>query len=426
VQLGVAAKYNPIDPVCHAHCYEWYEELREKAPVYRTEAGAFVISRYEDVQSALLNYDVFSSQAMQSDMMGMVTDPTDDQLAAMQFLVEGLPVSIEELAAARMFIAADPPQHTAMRRVAGRGFRPRRIEQWKAVITELVDAHMGRIDLSQPFDVVDALARPVPAATIADVCSVEQDRMNEFKSWMDGYLEAAQGPDAGTPDAQQRLLGYFRNLIQYLVPRIEDRRRAPKDDLISDIVRAEDSGSMSTGDALFTLFILVGGGVSTTQHLIATTVMALLENPDQLGWLVEHPEALPTAIEEAIRYRSPVQMLWRDSVVDCTVAGVDIPAHSKVALLIGSANHDPRQFDDPGRYLISRANVSTHLGFGRGHHLCIGAALGRLVSRVALESLVPTLQHFEIEPDSLELTPASFLWGLERLVLAPRVLTPTA
>jgi hypothetical protein len=118
--------------------------------------------------------------------------------------------------------------------------------------------------------------------------------------------------------------------------------------------------------------------------------------------------------------------LWRDSVVDCTVAGVDIPAHSKVALLIGSANHDPRQFDDPGRYLISRANVSTHLGFGRGHHLCIGAALGRLVSRVALESLVPTLHNFEIEPDSLELTPASFLWGLERLVLAPRVLTPTA
>jgi hypothetical protein len=137
--------YNPIDPVCHAHCYEWYEELREQAPVYRTEADAFVVSRHEDVQNVLLNYDVFSSQAMQGDMMGMVTDPTDDELAAMQLPVEGLPVTIEEHAAARMFIAADPPQHTAMRRVAGRGFRPRRIEQWKAVITEFVGPHRAKL-----------------------------------------------------------------------------------------------------------------------------------------------------------------------------------------------------------------------------------------------------------------------------------------
>jgi cytochrome P450 len=352
----------------------------------------------------------------------MVTDPSDEQLAAMQPLVEGLPVTIQEIAGARMFIAADPPQHTAMRRVAGRGFRPRRIQQWQESVTDLTEQYMGKIDFDGPFDVVDALARPLPAAIIAEVCSVEPDRMDEFKSWMDGYLEAAMGPDAGTVEAQQRLFGYFRNLLQYLVPRIEDRRREPQDDLISDIVRAEDSGSMSTGDALMTLFILVGGGVSTTQHLIANTVAALVENPDQLALLLAEPELLPSAIEESIRHRSPVQILWRDSLLDATIAGVRIPAHSKVALAVGSANHDPRQFSDPDRFLISRPNATTHVGFGRGHHLCIGAALGRLVSHTALGALLPHLENLQIDRQSVELTPAAFLWGLERLVLAPRVL----
>lgn len=415
-----AIDYDPIDPQCHERCFEIYPQLLEQAPVYRTAAGVFVVSRYDDVRHVLKTPSIFSSQAMQSDMMGMVTDPGEVDLAAFSALVEGMPVTLEEIATARMFIATDPPRHTDMRRIVNRGFLPRRVQKWSDTVDALVASSMATLAENERFDLIDVLARPVPLAIIAEVCSIEPERMYDFKSWMDGYLEAAQGPDAGTPEALARLLGYFKELINYLVPRIVERQENPQDDLISDILRAEESEVFSTGDALFTLFILVGGGVSTTQHLIGNTVLALLQNPDQLELLLARPELLSAAIEESVRYHSPVQILWRDAVEDAIVQGIHISKGSKVVALVGAANRDPRQFPDPEKFNIERPNLVEHLGFGVANHYCIGSALGRLTSKAALTALLPLLPGLRPDLESLELTPASFLWGHERMDLVPR------
>src|SRR5581483_9132318 len=186
-----------------------------------------------------------------------------------------------------------------------------------------------------------------------------------------------------------------------------------------DIVRAESVGTLSTGDAMFTLFILVGGGVETTQHLIGNTAVSLLENPDQLQLLLDNPDLLPACLDEVARYRSPIQILWRDAVVDTEIDGVEIPRGSKIVIVPGAANRDPRQFTDPGRFDIRRENVGTHVAFGRGPHYCIGSALARLETKAAIEAILPLLARCKLEPSSLHVTPAAFLWGYEQVEVIP-------
>ena len=419
VESGI--EYNPLDPDCHVRCFEFYDELLERAPIYRTAAGPVVVTRYRDVQHVLSHPELFSSEAMQSEMMGMMTSAGgEEERAQMESLVEGLPVSLAELGQSRMFIATDPPRHTDMRSIVNWAFRPRRIQEWTDTVDRLVKGYMADIDDNQPFDLIARLAKPLSITTIAHVCSVEPDRMGEFKQWMDGYMAAAQGADAGTPEAQVRLFGYFRKMIETLIPRIEARRLEPKDDLISDIVSAQAKGTLSTGDAMFTLFILVGGGVETTQNLIGNAVVGLMENPDQLQLLLDHPELVSNCVEEAARHRSPVQILWRDAVADTEIGGVPIARGTKLVVAVGAANRDPRQFPDPGQFDIRRDNVSTHVGFGRGPHYCIGSALGRMETKAALEAVLPLLPRYELDGSSLHVTPAAFLWGYEQIGLVPK------
>jgi cytochrome P450 family 130 len=352
-----------------------YAALRDADPVHHVEDGDYwVLSRYSDVQTAVLDTGLYSS-------------------------ADGLTVRYDERVAAGLTDAAplvmlDPPEHTEFRELIGRGYTPRRVGAIEPEVRRFVRARLDVIADLGECDIVAELFRPVPGFVVAGYLGVPAADQALFDRWTEGIVQVGgEGSPAAATTAAE-LFGYFTDLIK--------RRSAePADDTISDLVRLMDGDPAGTLRILGFAFTMVAGGNDTATGLLGGAAELLTTSPGQRRLLLARPELLPGAIEELLRLTSPVQCLARTLTRDATVHGRLIRSGRKVLLLYGSANRDTRMFGtDAGELDIMRGERSRarHLAFAVGPHHCLGAAAARLQTRVVLQELLARFPRFEVDP----------------------------
>jgi cytochrome P450 len=313
-------------------------------------------------------------------------------------------------------LTSDPPVHTRLRRLVSREFTPRRIDDLapriRAITAGLIDAIAARGD---GFDLVAELANPLPTTVIAELLGVPPGNYELFKQWSNAVVAGAartqpwEEPPAEFLEAVGKLRGYFTQ-------EIENRRRAPRIDLISGLVAAHDDEALDSEELLAFVLLLLLAGNETTTNLIGNGILALQRNPDQLEMLRREPKMIATAIEEIIRYDGPVQGTARFTTLSVELGGVAIPAATPIFVLIGAANRDPAKFTAPEKFDIAR-DPNEHLGFGTGIHFCLGAPLARLEGAIAINALLARFPRLRLaDPDAQLVHKGSFfLRGLSEL-----------
>lgn len=416
----MTADRDPLSPVWRDDPYPCYRELRDHAPVVLSPStNAYCVSRYDDVMYVLRNPEIFSSRAMFTFLMNNGEEGAPPLTwGVIKFLarfVVRVRMNPFEFTKARNLIAEDGDSHTAMRAIVNRGFTPRRIAAWEEQARELVAAAMSKLRRGDGFDLVEDLAIPLPVTIIAEMLGVEPARQRDFKRWSDNMIHAIAGPGRADP-FEKRTVDTLIELLSYLRGISIARRKQPADDLISLIASEQDGvTALSTREVVQFVMLLLVAGNETTTNLIGNAVSALLDHPAELARLARDPALVPGAVEEALRFDSPIQVIFRNATQDVELAGVRIPKGAYVAPLLGSANRDERRYPDPDRFDIVR-NPQGHVGFGFGKHFCLGASLARLEARIALEALAPELVRLERQGPR-EVVDSFLVRGLRRLDL---------
>jgi cytochrome P450 len=361
--------FNPYSPSFRQDPYPVYRRLRDEYPVYHNEElGFFAISRYDDIVAALQDVETFSS----SNALG---------IGAPKEVLDQIP----------MMMLLDPPRHGQLRALVNRAFTPRRVAglepRIRALARSLVDDFIER----GSCDLVEHFSGPLPATVIAELLGVpaEDGLMFKEKSTAIVTQDAKGGGDLDFTPAIELML--------YMTAAYDERRKQPRDDLMSALLEAEIDGErLSQEELLGFAFLLLVAGNETTTNLISNAVGLLDQYPDQRRQLVDDPSLLPAAIEEFLRFESPVQGLSRTPRNDTVIHGCTIPEDAQLLLLYASANRDERRIDDPERFDISR-DPKAHLAFGFGTHFCLGASLARLEAKIALEELLARVPEFRVD-----------------------------
>jgi len=370
-------EYDPQSREIREDPYPLYQELRDNHPVLYNEAlGFWTLARFEDVVDALQDPQRFCSS--QGVALGMTSE-----------MLEQMP----------MLVTLDPPRHTQLRNLVGRAFTPRRIsdleDRVRRIAVKLIDEALR----AESCDLVSDLAAPLPMIVIAELLGVPAEDQDKFKNWSTEMVEMASKATEATPMAE---MSAALELAVYLRDIYEKRRAEPKDDLMSALVGAEIDGERLTDGELlgFAILLLVAGNETTT-NLIGNGIVLMDEHPDQQAHLRKDRGALPAAIEEFLRFESPIPALARTLTADVTLHGHELLKGQKVMLLFGSANRDERQFDAPDRLDVTR-KPTQHVAFGYGTHFCLGASLARLEARVALEELLARVSAYEIDGSKVQ------------------------
>ena len=373
LQTGVV--WNPLDGGYHQNPYETYTKLRERDPMHRSSlTGAWVLSRHEDCDAVLRDHKRFSNDARNAN------DPAND--------VAG---NLEDT---HSMLMLDPPDHTRLRSLVSMAFTPKALEAWRPRIEAIVDRLLAEATSEGEVDMLEALAVPLPTMVIAEMLGIPTDDLPQFKLWSD-HVSRTLEPTI-TPDELKLAQQSNKELAAYFEGIIEERRTDPRDDLVSQLIAAEEAGDQLAHDELqVTLRLILIAGNETTTNLIGNGLLALLRHPDQLERLRQEPELMETAIDELLRYDSPVQTDGRTALEDIEWNGELIKQGQQVFLLLGAANRDPAEFPDPDRLDISRGS-KRHMSFGRGIHHCLGAPLARIEAQVALEKLLERYESLEL------------------------------
>jgi len=290
-------------------------------------------------------------------------------------------------------VAMDEPEHRAHRALVARAFGPKLLARWEdelvgRVVHELIDsfASDGHADL------VRRLTFAFPVRVIARILGLPDEDCEQFQRWSIELISAIVNWDRGM--AASRALG------EYFGERVAERRAHPQDDLISELVEAEVDGQRLTDEEIFGfLRLLLPAGIETTYRSLGNLLFALLTHPDQLHEVERDPELRPAAIEEGLRWETPLVIITRECVRDTRLGGVDVAAGSPVNVFIASANRDERRYDQPDRFDIHRP-LAPHVSFGSGPHTCLGIHLARMESRVALDALLQRLHNLRLDPDA--------------------------
>lgn len=384
-------------PAFHANPYPFYHELRVTEPVYWAEMppplnGMWLCTRYADVASVLKEARLTKHRL---DMMraGEVT------------------------ANQRSMLSEDPPDHTRLRSLVSQAFTPKRVQGLQSRIEEVTNHLIEQVAGQGGMDFVTAIAQPLPVIVIAELLGVPPEDRHEFQAWSNTVITGGDGARRTAERGKQSnaailaLDHYFRKLI-------EQRRREPRNDLISALIAARDvEERLNEEELLSTCRLLLIAGFETTVNLLSNGLLALLQHPEQRMLLQANPALVGSAVEEMLRYYSPVQRAtYRGATETFMIGDKQIQPGEAVSAIIGAANRDPAVFPDPNRFDITRT-PNPHLGFGLGIHFCLGAPLARLEGRVAFTTLLerlPGLQLLKQEPDWSSNT---FIRGLRSLAV---------
>ena len=313
-------------------------------------------------------------------------------------------------------IDLDGSDHTKRRKLVSRGFTPGRVRAHEPHVRDLCDHLIDAVCEQGTCDAVADLAAPLPMIVIGDMLGVPAGDRDDLLRWSHGMLEAL----TGAPEGYETAADAFASYVAYAHGVIADRRAAPRDDLFSALVHAEVDGERLTDDEIvFESLLLLIGGDETTRHVIAGGLEQLLAHPDQQRRLTDDRSLLPTAVEEMLRWVSPIKSMARTTTRDAELCGTPLPQGSKLVLLFESANFDDQQFDSPETFDITRA-PNEHLAFGFGPHVCLGASLARTEIRAMVDRVLDRLPDLHVTPGG-ELTRT--ITGLHALPLS---FTPTS
>ena len=355
--------YSPFDPEVIADPYPVYRQLRDHAPVYWSpQASTWVLSRYDDVTAALIDPATYSSAS------GIFPTPPGVDMTQM-FLP--------------MLIMSDPPRHTQLRHLVSKAFTPRRIAGLETHIQTLVDDLLDQAPDTGSWDFVSGFAGPLPATVIADMLGVPREDRQQFRTWSTTLIQSnpIRGEFGPGLDAAAALYEYFSAFLA-------ERRAHPRDDLMTALVQAEVDGEHLSEEELlgFCLLLLVAGHETTT-NLLSNSAVVLAQHPESRRQMADRPDLVPAAVEELLRYDSPVQGLARTLTHPVDLHEQRLKAGDTVLLLFGSANRDDHAFPAADRFDAHR-HPERQVAFGRGIHFCLGAALARMETRVALGALL--------------------------------------
>ncbi len=366
-------------PEGRADPYSRYATLRSVAPVHRSAFGFVVLSRYDDCLQLLRASGVGKDFSNAASAMGLTEEQQAEQAAFRNDRSN--------------MLFADPPDHTRLRRLASRAFTPRSVEALRPRVVELVDGLLDEIG-SDEVDVMSVLAFPLPVTVIGEMLGVPAEDRPQFRPLVravTAVLELAISPEAlkAATEASVVLEEYFAGLVA-------ERRAHPEDDLLSRLILAEDEGErLSEYELISTAILLFAAGFETTTHLIGNGLLALVQNPDQLARLQADRTLVRPAVEELLRYDSPVQITARTTYEDVRIGDEVVDRDSTVLALIGAANHDPTRFTEPERLDVGRTEAPP-MSFGSGIHHCLGAALARLEAQVVLDRLLDRFATLEL------------------------------
>lgn len=377
------AEYVPCSGESWRDPFGMYRALRDHDPVHHVEAGDYwVLSRFDDVFAAVRDTATFSS-------------------------AQGLTFTYDDMARAgldqvRPIVMLDPPEHTAFRRLVGRGFTPRQVMEIEPDVREFVAGRVESLAQAGSGDVVGELFKPLPSMVVAHYLGVPGEDRARFDGWTQSIVAAtAAGQPMGASDAVGELFAYFAELI--------DRRRAdPGDDTISQLVAAGEE-RVSVLQTLGFAFTMVTGGNDTTTGMLGGAAELLTARPDQRARLIDDPGLIADAVDELLRLTAPVQGLARTVTADVEIDGVTVPAGRRVMLLYGSANRDRRRFGDDAEELDVTRNAHPILSFSYGSHHCLGAAAARMQARVALEELLGRCPRFAVDAAAGQFAPGHFV-----------------
>jgi cytochrome P450 len=386
--------------------YPFYAWLRDEAPIYRVSLPdgrpAWLITRYDDVLAAL------KDARMVKDRQHALTD-------AQRARQPWIPAFVKPIE--RNMLSLDAPDHTRLRGLVHKAFTPRMIEAMRERIQSVSNELLDKVEGHGQLDLIQDFALPLPVTVIADMLGVPPQDRHKFHDWSSAMIASTASAGLG----QLRILPKMFAFLRYIRRLIQLRRRDPQDDLTSMLVQAEEAGDQLTEDELVAMiFLLLVAGHETTVNLIGNGVLALLEHRDQLVRLYNDPSLIKPAVEELLRYASPVELAdERYAREDITLHGVTIPRGELIYPALASANRDERQFASPDSLDITR-EPNRHLAFSQGIHYCLGAPLARLEGQIALTTLLRRMPELRlgVPMGALRWNKGLMLRGLVALPLA--------
>ena len=407
------AEINAFDPAILNDPYPYFERLRSEAPVFRDpKTGIVSVSTYDLIMEVNRQPGVFSNSF--GEMLRSGAAPPDPEIA--EIMSKGWLVP-------DTMLTADPPVHTRFRKLGGKAFTFKRVEQMgdyvAKVTNDLIDTFIddGACEFKSTF------ANHLPMTVIADALGVPRGDMDRFHRWSDAFVAQL----GGISDKETRLEAARRvvEFQHYFVDRIEEKRLNPSQDIISDLVHADlaeegDPRKMDYGELLSILQQLLVAGNETTAHSLTAGMFYLISNPDQLERVKNDPGLIDGMVEETLRYLTPTNNMWRVALRDAEIGGFPVKKNEMILVRYGSANRDEHHFADPDRFDVTRENARSHLAFGAGIHTCIAAPLARKEMQTAFPILLRRLKNprFQMGKNSFRYDPNILLRGVLELHIA--------
>jgi hypothetical protein len=402
-QQGLRVQYDPLLPRVTCNPYPYYQEMRDHAPVaWIPSMKGFAVSRWDDVMTVLRDGKMYSSSKFWPELLGEY-DPVP----------ESPPM-----------ISLDPPDHLRTRKLASQVFVPSRVAalegQVREFVIELVDGIIADHGREGEFDYVRRFSAILPATVIAHILGVDPERRHDFKHWSDQLLSAANRASYSAERLSE--IDHSSKQVRQYFEQLYDRRNAePGDDLYSGFIHAEVGGKrLSRSEVLNMAILLMLGGSETTANLLAICFLILKESPEAYREIREDKTKIPAFVEEALRYDSPVQILFRHTSGDTSLQGVSIPEGTLVMPILGAANRDERRFQDADKFLIARRNREV-ISFGQGPHYCLGQYLSRLEVKVALEILLERFERLLPAREEISWMDTFFARGVTNLPMSFKV-----
>ena len=399
--------------------FEFYARMRRFNPVvYDERKNVWGVFRYTDVHAILADYTTFSSAPQKLDSPSLSSSEANKNTTAAAFQRPSL-------------LQSDPPYHRILRGVIASAFTPMIIAKLEPHIENVANETLNQVIEKGRMDLIDDLAYPLPVTIIAELLGVPIEDRNLFRGWADRIVSSTGGGDDMSDDhgTAKNIAQIVDEMDSYFSTIVEERIRSPREDLITNLIKAQANGRHLSKDEILTFcrLLLLAGHV-TTVNLIGNTILSLLQNPDEFKLLQDDYNLIGSTLEETLRYRSPVQAVARIVTKETNLGGQKIQSGQRIIAWLGSANHDESIFADPERFDITRSNSATHhghVGFGHGIHFCLGAPLARLEGQVVLRVILQRLQDLTLdtddskknEKDSLSPLQSVFFHGMAHLPL---------
>ena len=370
-----------------ANPYPFYQQWRDEKPIWWSDGHirGWVLSRYDDVRTILKDAQTFSSKSM---------GEGETQAMSLPMLTD------------------DPPRHTQLRAIVNKSFTSRAMKLMEQEIADLVNDLLDTIDSRSPVDITTKFTMPLPVSVIAQMMGIPPALKNDFKRWSDALTASGEATDLADrmPDVME-MAGFFQSLIP-------DRRENPGEDLISKAVHTEvDGQKMSDQDIVGYCILLLIAGNETTTNLLSSLLNVIADEPHLWAELRENPDKIDAAIEETLRFDAPVQWINRKATRDVEFHGQTVKAGERVYAFMGSANRDPRHYENPEQFRLDREGRDHH-SFGHGIHFCIGAPLARIEAKYAIQELLNRYRSISHSPEAEnERTHSTMLRGFHHLWL---------